>query len=553
MRSLTKIRFRFRPRLLDDLAAYDRQTFARDFSAGLTVGIVALPLAMAFAIASGLPPQAGLFTAIVAGFLVSAFSGSSVQIAGPAGAFIVVVFAIVERYGVANLLISTMCAGVLMFAMGLMRWGGLVRLIPVSIVIGFTNGIAVLIGLSQVKEFLGLRIVDLPAEFFGKMTAIFSALHTVNFSAVLIACLSLAIVVLWPKSYSDHASWLGRWIARLPGTLVALGVGTLLVSALDLQVATIGSAFGAIPQGLPNFSLPEFEWSTVRYLFAPILTIAFLGAVESLLCARVADTMTKSKHDPNQELMAQGIANVVSPLFGGYCATGTVARTVTNIRAGGKTQVSGIVHALTLLVIVLGAAPLASNVPLATLSGILMFVAWNMGEWREFIRLRNFSYAYRAILISTFVLTVVVDITVAVEVGLALSCLFYITRMSELTRLEPLTAEERAALGVRDPDTEVVRIVGSLFFGAISKLEGFTEGRTTLPKVLILDMSSLIQLDTTGIESLAALHQSLIDQDGELRVVGAHGQPLSLMERSEFIGRVGHQYFYKSLADACRG
>ncbi len=552
MRGLTKIRFKFRPRLLDDLADYDRRTFALDLSAGITVGIVALPLAMAFAIASGLPPQAGLFTAIVAGFLVSAFSGSSVQIAGPAGAFIVVVFAIVERYGVANLLISTLCAGVLMFIMGVLRWGGLVRLIPVSIVIGFTNGIAVLIGLSQVKEFLGLAIPELPAEFFGKMAAIFSALHTIDPAAVFISCLSLAIVVLWPKSYSDHTSFLGRWIARLPGTLVALAVGTILVSVLNLKVATIGSAFGEIPQGLPSFTLPEFEWSTVRYLFAPILTIAFLGAVESLLCARVADAMTKAKHDPNQELMAQGIANVVSPFFGGYCATGTVARTVTNIRAGGKTQVSGIIHALTLLVIVLGAAPLASNVPLATLSGILMFVAWNMGEWREFLRLKNFSYAYRIILVSTFVLTVVVDITVAVEVGLALSCLFYITRMSELTRVEPFTAQERMALGVRDADVEVVRIVGSLFFGAISKLEGFTESRSALPRVLILDMSSLIQLDTTGIESLAVLHQSLLDQGGELRIAGAHGQPLSLMERSEFMSKLGHHYFYKSVAEACK-
>ncbi len=552
MRGLTKIRFKFRPRLLDDLADYDRRTFALDLSAGITVGIVALPLAMAFAIASGLPPQAGLFTAIVAGFLVSAFSGSSVQIAGPAGAFIVVVFAIVERYGVANLLISTLCAGVLMFIMGVLRWGGLVRLIPVSIVIGFTNGIAVLIGLSQVKEFLGLAIPELPAEFFGKMAAIFSALHTIDPAAVFISCLSLAIVVLWPKSYSDHTSFLGRWIARLPGTLVALAVGTILVSVLNLNVATIGSAFGEIPQGLPSFTLPEFEWSTVRYLFAPILTIAFLGAVESLLCARVADAMTKAKHDPNQELMAQGIANVVSPFFGGYCATGTVARTVTNIRAGGKTQVSGVIHALTLLVIVLGAAPLASNVPLATLSGILMFVAWNMGEWREFLRLKNFSYAYRIILVSTFVLTVVVDITVAVEVGLALSCLFYITRMSELTRVEPFTAQERMALGVRDADVEVVRIVGSLFFGAISKLEGFTESRSALPRVLILDMSSLIQLDTTGIESLAVLHQSLLDQGGELRIAGAHGQPLSLMERSEFMSKLGHHYFYKSVAEACK-
>ena len=552
MRGLTNISFRFRPRLLDDLAVYDRQTFTRDLSAGITVGIVALPLAMAFAIASGLPPQAGLFTAIVAGFLVSAFSGSSVQIAGPAGAFIVIVFTIVERYGVANLLISTMCAGLLMFAMGVMRWGGLVRLIPVSIVIGFTNGIAVLIALSQVKEFLGLKIPSLPAEFFQKMAAIVSVIPTIDPVTVVLSCLSLVTVVFWPKSYTDHRSWMGRWVARMPGTLVALAVGTVLVSLLQLDVATIGTAFGEIPQGLPSFALPSFDWGTVRYLFAPILTIAFLGAVESLLCARVADSMTRSKHDPNQELMAQGIANVVTPLFGGYFATGTVARTVTNVRAGGKTQISGMIHALTLLVMVLGAAPLASNVPLATLSGILMFVAWNMGEWREFVRLKNFSYAYRTILLSTFILTVVVDITVAVEVGLALSCLFYITRMSALTRVEPLTAQERAALGIHHANTEVVRIVGSLFFGAISKLEGFTESRIRLPKVLVLDMSTLIQLDTTGIEALSSLHHALRDQGSELRIAGAHGQPLSLMERSEFMSRVGHEFFFKTLAEACR-
>jgi len=551
VRGLTKISFRFRPRLFDDLATYDRRTFALDFSSGITVGIVALPLAMAFAIASGLPPQAGLFTAIVAGFLVSLLGGSSVQVAGPAGAFIVIVFGIVDRYGLANLLIATMCAGVLMFAMGLMRWGGLVRLIPVSIVIGFTNGIAVLIALSQIKEFLGLTTPSLPAEFFQKMTLILSSLHTIDPNAVMISCLSVVIVVFWPKSYAAHNSLMGRLIARMPGTLVALVMGTLLASGMELQVATIGSAFGQIPQGLPSLTLPEFDWATVRYLFAPILTIAFLGAVESLLCARVADSMIKAKHDPNQELMAQGIANVFSPLFGGYCATGTMARTVTNIRAGGKTPIAGIVHALTLLVIVLGAAPLASHVPLATLSGILMVVAWNMGDWREFSRLKNFAYPYRIILISTFLLTVVVDVTVAVEVGLALACLFYITRMSELTKVEPITVQERAALGIAQTEIEVVRIVGSLFFGAVSKLESLADGPSMIPKVLVLDLTGLIQLDSSGIEALSTLHQAVRDQGGELRFAGAHGQPLGLMERSEFMSRVGHEFFFKTLSDAC--
>ncbi len=547
---LRNISFRFRPRLLDDLAAYDRRTFALDFSAGVTVGIVALPLAMAFAIASGLPPQAGLFTAIIAGFLISAFGGSSVQVAGPAGAFIVVVFTIVERYGVANLMIATICAGVLMFLMGVMRWGGLVRLIPISIVIGFTNGIAVLIALSQVKEFLGLEIESMPAEFFQKMSAIFSALPTANPTTILLSFMSLAIVLLWPKSYAAHKTMTGRLIARLPGTLVALVVGTLLVSAFDLKVATIGSAFGDIPQGLPSFELPAFNWETVRYLFAPIFTIAFLGAVESLLCARVADSMTKGKHDPNQELMAQGIANMTSPLFGGYCATGTVARTVTNIRAGGKTPVSGMIHALTLLVIVLGAAPLAKNVPLATLSGILMFVAWNMGEWREFARLRRFSYPYATILLSTFVLTVVVDITVAVEVGLFLACLFYIVRMSELTRVEVVSDAERISLGVTGRDTMVVKLVGSLFFGAVAKLEALTEDRQQFPKVMMLDMTGLIQLDTTGIDALLGFYERLKDSGGVLVVIGAKGQPLELMERADFIERVGRENFVDSFAQA---
>jgi sulfate permease, SulP family len=551
VRDLMKISFRFRPRLFDDLANYDRRLFAADVSAGITVGIVALPLAMAFAIASGLPPQAGLITAIVAGFLASAFSGSSVQVAGPAGAFIVVVFAIVERYGVANLMIATICAGLLMILMGMLRWGNLVRLIPVSIVIGFTNGIAVLIALSQVKDFLGLDLPTLPADFFQKMAAIAGGIHTINPTAVLIALMSLAIVVLWPKSYSEHMSLTGRLMARLPGTLVALSLGTLIVSFFDLQVATIGSAFGEIPQGLPAFELPRFEWDTVRYLFGPILTIAFLGAVESLLCARVADTMTRDKkHDPNQELMAQGIANIASPLFGGYCATGTVARTVTNIRAGGKTQVSGMIHALVLLAIVLGAAPLASNVPLATLSGILMFVAWNMGEWREFVRLKHFSYSYRTILLSTFVLTVVIDITVAVEVGLLLACLFYMTRMSALTRVEPLTPKERMALNIRDDQTEVVRIVGTLFFGAISKIEEFTENRKALPKRLVLDLSGLIQLDSTGLEALADLFQTITDKGGHIAIAGASGQPYELMHRTGFVAEIGRENFFPTLAEA---
>jgi sulfate permease, SulP family len=556
VRGLRKINwkpnFHFRPRLINDLGHYTRQTFAQDVSAGMTVGIVALPLAMAFAIASGLPPQAGLFTAIVAGFLISAFSGSSVQVGGPAGAFIVVVFGIIERFGVNGLLIATMLAGLIMFLMGVLRWGGLVRLIPISIVIGFTNGIAVLIGLSQVKDFLGLEIESLPADFFQKISVIAQSIHTVNPTALAIALGSLLIVVFWPKSYAPQAGFTSRLIARLPGTLIALVASTVAVSTLDLQVPTIGSAFGGIPQGLPSFAMPVFEWETVRFLFGATLTIAFLGAVESLLCARVADSLTHKRHDPNQELMAQGIANMTAPLFGGYCATGTVARTVTNIRAGGKTQVSGLIHALTILLVVLGAAPLASNIPLAALSGILMFVAWNMGEWREFIRLKDFSFVYRTILLATFVLTVVVDITVAVEVGLVLACIFYIVRMSQITRVETLDANALKGLGIEGTDTEVVRIMGSLFFGAITKVEDLVNPDRAMPKTLILDFSGLIHMDSTGLEALQDLHRHVKEAGGILKCAGLTGQPRSLLERLGFVDQVGRDHFYESVIAAAQ-
>lgn len=403
------------------MADYRRDDFARDLSAGITVGIVALPLAMAFAIASGLPPQSGIITAIIGGFLISAFGGSSVQIGGPAGAFIVVVYGIVGRYGVPNLMIATICAGFLLICLGLMRSGSWIQRIPESIVIGFTNGIAVIIGLSQIKDFFGLPMENVPAEFFSKISAITNKLPEWNPSALALSLAGFFIVVLWPKSYSARQTGFGRWMSRLPGTLAALCMGTIAVIILDLEVATIGSVFGGIPQGMPALSIPEFDWEVVQYLVPAILTIAFLGAVESLLCARIADSMTQTQHDPNQELMAQGLANIASPLFGGFCATGTVARTVTNIRAGGRSPVAGMIHAAVLLAVLLGAAPLAEHVPLAVLAGILMFVAWNMGEWRAFARLREIPLSDRILLLSTFVLTVVTDVTIAISVGVLLA------------------------------------------------------------------------------------------------------------------------------------
>jgi sulfate permease, SulP family len=543
----------FRPRLLDALKGYDGRKLAADVGAGVTVGVVALPLAMAFAIASGVKPEAGIFTAIIAGFLISALGGSHVQIGGPAGAFIVIVYGIVERYGLANLLIATSLAGVLLFLMGLFKLGALVRYVPVPIIIGFTNGIAVLIALSQVKDLLGLVTPKLPGDFFALIGVLWAHLHTLNLAALGLGLTSLAIVVLWPKSYAMPTAPVGltgqikRFSAHLPGTVVALVAATVAALLLKLPVETIGSRFGGIPQALPSFALPDFSWASAKQLVIPTLTIAMLGAIESLLCARVADNMTAfARHDPNQELMAQGVANLVVPLFGGIPATGTIARTVTNVRAGATSPVAGMVHAVTLLAIVLLAAPLALHVPLAALAGILMFVAWNMGEWREFARLRRFSVPYRTILVGTFVLTVVFDLTVAVEVGLVLACLFFVYRMSTLFRIQP-----QAAAGA-PPGVMVFELYGALFFGAVGKVEQLPAALAAGTRTVVLDMHQLVSLDTSGIDALEQLHRTLHRQGITLRLARVNEQPLSLAHRSGFAALLGEAQIFPTLADALR-
>ncbi|HSI61147.1 MAG TPA: SulP family inorganic anion transporter [Ideonella sp.] len=529
----------FRPRLLDALRGYSRAHLIADLGAGLTVGIVALPLAMAFAIASGVKPEQGLFTAIIAGLLISALGGSSVQIGGPAGAFIVIVYGIVERYGLANLLIATSVAGLLLFLMGLLRLGGIVRYIPVSIVIGFTNGIAVLIGLSQLKDLLGLDIDKMPADFFTQIKLLAQHLASFNPYAFALGLGCLALVVAWPKGYAAPGQPGSRWArwrqfaALVPGTVVALVAATVLAWGLSLPVETIGSRFGGIPQALPGFELPDFAWATVKQLLIPILTIAMLGAIESLLCARVADNMGDlPRHDPNQELMAQGVANFIVPFFGGIPATGTIARTVTNVRAGARSPVAGIVHALVLLAIVLAAAPLALNIPLAALAGILLFVAWNMGEWREFARLRHFLMTYRVILVGTFVTTVVFDLTVAVEMGLVLACAFFIWRMAQLFRATPVVA---ADLGVEvPPGVQVFELFGTLFFGATGKVEALPARLAPGTTTLVLDLHRLISMDTSGLEAMQHLRHELARHGVTLWLARLNEQPLSLVRRASF-------------------
>jgi SulP family sulfate permease len=540
----------FRPRLLDSLSGYTRTDLLGDVAAGVTVGVLALPLAMAFAIASGLKPEAGIFTAIVAGFVISALGGSRVQIGGPAGAFIVVVYAIVERYGVANLLLSTLFAGILLFAMGLFRMGNLIRFVPVSIVIGFTNGIAVLILLSQVRDFFGLQVGNLPADFFAQIAALARHAQTANAWAVAYAVASLALIAGWSRIAGRFASGRAKFAAVIPGTVVTLLLATLVSALLSPPIDTIGTRFGGIPQTLPRLALPDFDWVQVKLLFAPTLTIALLGAVESLLCARIADGLIDDRHDPNQELMAQGIANVVSPLLGGFCATGTIARTVTNVRSGARSPIAGMVHALTLLLIILVAAPLAQHIPLATLAAILVFVAWNMGAWHEFGRLRQFSYPYRITLLTTFALTVLIDLTVAVEVGVILSCLFFITRISGLTRIEALSAGTLAEAGLDPAQVEVHQVRGSLFFGAVSKLEPLLDPRRARARVTVLDLTFLLSMDNTGLEALETLYSLIQRQGGTLVLAGLTDQPLQQVRRGGFASLLGVQNMPQTLADA---
>lgn len=548
----------FHPRLVDALRGYDGSRFAADLGAGITVGVVALPLAMAFAIASGVKPEQGLFTAIIAGFLISALGGSQVQIGGPAGAFIVIVYGIVERYGLANLLIATSLAGVLMFLLGLFRLGALVRYVPVPIVIGFTNGIAVLIAVSQLRDLFGLRIPGkLPGDFFALLHTMWGHLASFNPYAFGLGAVCVGGLFLWPRvagpggllqrlSFGRRLDGRPlRLAGRIPGPIVALVSLSALAAWLDFPVETIGTRFGGIPSSLPHFELPDVSWETAKQLFTPTLTIALLGAVESLLCARVADNLIDHpRHDPNQELMAQGVANFVTPFFGGIPATGTIARTVTNVRAGATSPVAGIVHAVVILLVVLLAAPLAASVPLAVLAGILLFVAWNMGEWHEFARLRHFSTQYRLILIGTFLLTVVFDLSVAVEVGLVAACVFFIHRMSTLFKVLP----HAAAPGESLPEgAQVVELYGSLFFGAVDGIESLPSQLLPGTRTLVLEMNRLVLIDASGIDALQQLHRSLQRRGIALVLVSVNAEPLAKIRRSGFEAMLGAQQIVPSL------
>ena len=530
----------FHPRILDSFAGYNSKLFTKDVLAGLTVGIVALPLAMAFAIASGLKPEAGIFTAIIAGGLISLLGGSKVQIGGPAGAFIVIVYGIVERYGIPNLLLATAMSGVFLFLMGVFRLGTLVRFIPIAVIIGFTNGIAFLIGLSQIKDFFGLQIEKMPAQFFQAAKALYLAADTFNPTALALACASLAVLVAWKVS-QKRLGWLGH----IPATVVAMVLATIVTALFNLPVDTIGSRFGGIPSGLPHFEWFPISWDTAQFMVTPALTLALLGAIESLLCARIADGLVHDRHDSNQELMAQGVANLVTPFFGGMPATGTIARTVTNVESGGNTPIAGIVHAMTLLIIVLFAAPLAKNIPLASLAAILMYVAWNMGDWKKFIELKQFRLPYRITILSVFLLTVILDLTVAVQVGLLLAFITFIYRISSLSRCERAEGKDFPRLANLQGSIDAYRIYGAIFFGAVKLLEKIEENLPT--QTLLLDLKNVIYVDTSGMDTIMELAHLCKIRNIKLIICGLDHQPLEMAERSGFLEKLPQDCFCPDL------
>jgi len=528
------------------LRNYDRQKFVSDLTAGVTVGLVALPLAMAFAISSGITPQAGLYCAIVTGFVISAFGGSKTQIGGPTGAFVVVVAGIIAKHGLDGLFVCTMMAGVVLVLLGVTGMGTAVKYFPRPVIVGFTNGIAILIASTQIKDFFGLRLDQVPGDFFHRMKALGGSFGTLNWQATLLAVISLVVMILCQK-----------YARRVPGAILVCFGATAAVALIHLSVETIGTRFGGIPKGLPHFAIPQFSYDTARQLLSPALTVAMLGAIESLMSAVVSDKMSHDKHNPNVELVAQGVANILSPLVGGLPATGAIARTATNVRAGAKTPVAGMIHALTLLAIILFAAPLVKNVPLAALAAILMMVAYNMGDWEEIPEILKLSAADIAIWLVTLTLTVVTDLSFAVEFGMILAALTFIRKVSRTTTVTRVTrdyvADSRVHVlqGKDIPEYAVVyRVHGPFLFGATDKFADILEELDTLPPIVILRLRNMTAIDATGLGAIRELADRLHASGRQLLLCGAREQPAQLMKQAEFARHVGAQNICPSITAA---
>jgi SulP family sulfate permease len=539
------------PKLVTTLKTYDRSQLTADVIAGVIVGIVALPLSIAFAVASGVTPERGLWTAIVAGFLISALGGSRVQIGGPTGAFVVIVYGIVQQHGVDGLMLATLMAGVILIGLGLSGLGSAIKFIPHPVVTGFTSGIALIIFSSQVKDLFGLEMGEVPAEFFEKWRAFGAAAGTIDPVTVGVAALTLAVILAWPRLRTP-----------VPGPFVALLVTSVLVALTDLPVETIGDRFGAIASSVPTPRLPEFDLATMGVLMGPALTIALLAAIESLLSAVVADGMIGGRHRSNMELVAQGVANLASPIFGGIPATGAIARTATNVKNGGRTPVAGIVHALTLLLITLFFGRWASEIPFAALAAILVVVAYHMSEWRAFKAEFTAPKSDLLVMLVTFALTVIVDLTVAIEVGMVLAAFLFMRRMAEVTNVQMVTRELIDQAGPDEPDPNatarrtipegvaIFEINGPFFFGAAKTFTDQVERVIGRPKVLILRMRNVPAIDSTGLHALRDVVRRARHAGSLVLLADVHAQPLFALVRSDLIDEIGQDVMFANLDDA---
>jgi SulP family sulfate permease len=539
-----------KPKLFTTLKDYTSKQFFADLSAGTIVGIVALPLAIAFSIASGVTPEKGLITAIVAGFIISFLGGSRVQIGGPTGAFIVIVYGIVQQYGMNGLIIATIMAGVILVIMGLARFGSVIKFIPHPVVVGFTSGIALLIFSTQIKDFFGLAIDKVPSEFFDKWIEYAVSFESINYYSFGIAVLALFTIMIFPK-----------FTHKIPGSIVALIITTLLVELFHLPVETIGSKFGELPSALPLPVFPQIDFATIKNLIGPATTIAILAAIESLLSAVVADGMIGGKHRSNMELVAQGVANIVTPLFGGIPATGAIARTATNIKNGGRTPVAGIVHALVLLLITLFFGQFAKLIPMATLAAILIVVAYNMSEWRSFLEIFKSPKSDLIVLLTTFGLTVIFDLTIAIQIGMVLAVFLFMRNMAMVTNVGIITKELKddddesfdanAIQNKKVPDgVEVFEINGPFFFGAVSKFRDALNIIENPPKVLIIRMRNVPAIDGTGIHTLEEVYRSTIKHGCQVVLSGVHTQPLIALEQSGFLKVIGEKNVLGNIDDS---
>lgn len=534
----------FRPKLADSIKGYNFSTFLSDLGAGISVGIIALPLAMAFAIASGVSPEQGIITAVIAGFLISAFGGSKVQIGGPTGAFIMIVLGIVAEYGLAGLMVSTFMAGVILLIMGFAKMGSVIKYIPRPVTIGFTNGIALAIMATQIKDFFGFTYATSPSGFVDTLTTSASSLSTISWTATAISVFSVLFLIFYPK----------KWASKVPASIVVIILATLACLIFGLNAETIGDKFGEIKSALPTFSMLDFGAVDIKELIMPAFTIAILAAIESLLSAVVADGLTEEKHDSNQELVGQGIANVIVPFFGGIPATGAIARTAANIKNGGKTPIAGIIHAVVLLLILLVVGPYVKFIPLPALAAILFVVAYNMGQWSEFSMIPRLPRSDTVVFLATFLLTLIFGLTVAVEVGMVLAAMLFIRRISETTEVSILNTDVEHESFVdnlegKDVPQEVMifRVFGVLMFGAADKLENIIGRLAQRPKIIIIRMRTVLAMDATALDVLDRIRVKLNAQGIELVISGAHDQPYEMMKKSKFLDKIGHDHVFRSI------